>query len=330
MSMAPALGLALFFLAGSASAAEKTPAGTAWVSTHGYTGCVQLENSLIRVVLEPNCGGRVLEYSYKGTNALYNDPKQDGMVYGPGKKMSDPCGGRCDIGPEMTIPSHPDLWYGKWKAEITGPYSARMTSVKDKNTGVQLVRDFKLDPNSTHVKFTQTIRNVSGETKSYCHWSRTFGDGGGICLVPISPNSRFPRGFTIYKDGGLVIAPPDHQNYRIRDNFLIIDGEPPQSKFGLDSNAGWLAYITRGDLLLVKRFPTYPERAYSEFAALTISLWYYKDLQCELEPIGPKEVIKPGGSSSFTEDWWLFPYTYPTDKNVDLKAVTALVETKAK
>lgn len=330
ISLASALGLALLFLAGPATAAEKTPAGTAWVSTHVYTGCVQLENSLVRVVLEPNCGGRVLEFSYKGTNALFVDPKQDGMVLAPGKQIPDPGGGRCDIGPEMTVPAHPELWKGAWKAEITGPRSARMTSVVDKNLGVQLVRDFKLDPNSAHLKFTQTIKNISAKTQSYCHWSRTFGDGGGICLVPISPGSRFPRGFTIYKDGALIISPPDHENYRIRDNFLIIDGEPPQSKFGLDSNAGWLAYITRSNLLFVKRFPTYPERSYAEFAALTISIWYYKDLQCELEPIGPKEFIKPGGSSSFTEDWWLFPYTYPVDKKVDLKAVTELVETKAK
>jgi len=308
----------------------KTPRGTAWVDSHGYSGCVLLENDLVRVILEPNCGGRVLEYSYKGVNVLYNDPKQDGMVAAPGKQIPDPCGGRCDIGPEMTTPGHPELWKGKWRAEITGPYSARMTSVEDKNTGVQLIRDFRLDKNSTNLKFTQTIKNVSGETRKYCHWSRTFGDGGGICLVPISAGSRFPRGFTIYRDGGLVIRPEDHANYRVRDNFLIIDGEPPQSKFGLDSTVGWLAYITRSGLLFVKRFPTYPERAYAEFAALTISIWYYKDLQCELEPIGPTEFIKPGKSASFTEDWWLFPHPYPADKKVDLRALTAFVETNAK
>lgn len=330
LSIIAAFGLSLLLMAGLASAAGKTPAGTSWVSTHGYTGCVQLENSLIRVVLEPNCGGRVLEYSYKGANVLYNDPAQDGMVFGPDKKMADPCGGRCDIGPEMTIPGHPDLWYGKWTAEITGPYSARMTSVEDKSTGVQLVRDFTLDSKSTHLKFTQTIKNVSGVNKAYGHWSRTLADGGGICVVPLSPGSRFPRGFTIYKDGGLLISPPEHPNYRVRDNFLIIDGEPLEPKFGLDSTIGWLAYITRGNLLFVKRFSTYPERAYAEFAALTISLWYYKDKMCELEPIGPTEFLKPGKTASFTEDWWLLPYQYPADKNVDLKDLSATVEKKAK
>lgn len=314
----------------SSAAADKSFPGASRVESHGYAGCIQLENLVVRVILEPNCGGRVLEYSYKGTNALYVDSSQDGMVYTPGKQFPNPSGGRCDIGPEMTVPNHPDLWVGAWKAEIIGPRAARMTSVRDTATGVQLIREFRLDKNTSHLKFTQIIRNTSGETKSYCHWSRTFVEGGGVCLVPISPGSRFPRGFTIYRDGGLVIRPSNHENYRIRDDFLIIDGEPPQSKFGLDSAAGWLAYVTKSNLLFVKRFPVHPERAYAEFAALTISIWYFKDVMCELEPIGPKEIIKPGGNVSFTENWWLFPYDYPADKYVDLRALTDFVNAKVR
>ncbi|MFA6471160.1 MAG: hypothetical protein WCU00_03880 [Candidatus Latescibacterota bacterium] len=319
------LGLSVF-VSGQAFS-EKTPAGTSWVTSHGYSGCVQLDNGNVRVVLEPNCGGRVLEYSLKGKNVLYVDPKQDGMVYTPGKPFPDPCGGRCDFGPEVIVPRHPDLWLGKWTAEITGPYSARMTSVEDKNTGVQLIRDYTLDKNSSHLKFTQTIKNISKETKQYCHWSRTFGEGGGICLVPISPNSRFPKGFIIYGPGAaMTYVPENHPSYSVRDNFLIITGEPPQAKFGLDSMSGWLSYITRSNLLFVKKFPVYPDRPYMEMASLTISLYYYKDQECELEPIGPKETIKPGKTASFTEDWWLFSFPYPSDKQVDLKVLDEVVK----
>ncbi len=329
-TIAVAAGLLLALTVLPASAPGRTFEGASLIESYGYSDCVLLENDLVRVILEPNCGGRVIEYSYRGTNALYVDRSQDGMIYTPGENMPNPSGGRCDIGPEMTIPKRPDLWLGKWKAEITGPRTARMTSVECPNTGVQLVREFRLDKNSTRMVFTQTIRNVSRETKRYNHWSRTFATGGGICLVPISPGSRFPRGFTVYRDGALVIRPEDHENVRVRDNVLIIDGEPPQPKFGLDSNTGWLAYITRDNLLFVKRFKTFPERAYAEFAALTISIWYYKDQMCELEPIGPAETLKPGQSASFTEEWQLFPYTYPQDKRVDLKAVTELVEKQGK
>ena len=306
---------------------EKTPAGALWVTSHGYSGCVQLENENVRVILEPNMGGRVVEYAWKGINALHEDPSLDGYIYKPGNPSVEPSGGRCDIGPEEIIARHPALWLGTWKAEITGPRSARMTSVEDKNTGAQLIRDFRLDKNSSHLRFTQTIRNVSGETKRYFHWGRTFAAGDGICLIPLTPDSRFPKRYIMYGPGPIINYRPDeHPNVTVRDNFFIITGEPPEPQWGLDSYAGWLAYITKSSLLFVKKFPVYPDRPYGEIPAPTVVVWYCKDQMCELEPIGPREKILPGKSVSFTEDWWLFPCPYPPDKQADLKGLAEFVK----
>ena len=298
-------------LSGS-SFAQNTPEGTEWVESHGYTGCVKLSNGTISVILEPNCGGRVLEYTLNGVNAIYINPSHDGWTYTLGERAIDPCGGRCDIGPETLVPRRENLWVGRWTAEIIGPRAARLTSIEDEGTGVQLIREFRLDANSSHLKFTQIIKNISTKTRQYNHWSRTFGTGGGICLVPLSESSRFPQGYIIYGPGSIMtFRHQRHENIRVRDGFLEISGTPPQPKFGIDSYAGWLGYITRDDLLFVKRFPVYPDRVYGELAAYTISIWYNKDQMCELEPIGPRETIKSGESASFTEDWWLLPYDYP-------------------
>ncbi|MBT4482794.1 MAG: hypothetical protein HOC71_03850, partial [Candidatus Latescibacteria bacterium] len=145
--------------------AQKSYEGASWVDSHGYTNCVELSNGFMSVILDPNCGGRVLEYSLDGQNAIYTSPEHDGYTYTPGDKRIDPSGGRCDIGPEMLAPGRPDLWVGRWSAEIIGPRTARLTSVKDKSSGVQLVREFRLDRDSSHLKFTQTIINISDETK---------------------------------------------------------------------------------------------------------------------------------------------------------------------
>jgi hypothetical protein len=327
-------GLVVFslsILTAGTSSAEKTPDGTSWVTSHGYTGCIQLENADVRVVLEPNCGGRVLEYSRRGRNVIYVDPEHDGWTYRPGEPTIDPCGGRFDIGPEEIIAPHPALWLGKWTAEITGPRAARLTSVEDEATGVQLVREFRLDRKTSHLVCTQTIRNVSGETKHYFHWGRTFAEGNGICLIPLTPDSRFPQGYILYGPGPVInYRPAPHPNVSVRDNFFIITGEPPLPQYGFDTFAGWLAYLTRSGLLFVKRFPVYPDRAYGEIPAPTVVIWYNLDRMCELEPIAPRETIRPGKSVSFTEDWWIFPYDYPPDKNVDLKALTAFVNAKAR
>ncbi len=306
--------------------------GTGWVDFHGYTQCVRLENGQCRVVLGHHCGGRVLEYALKGANAMALQPDAAGKVYDPAANKGGAAdGGRCDIGPENAIPPHPDLWVGPWEAEITGPRAARLTSVRDKATGVQLVRDFVLDKASTHLRFTQTIRNVSDEARHWCHWSRTFAPGGGIVVIPLSRASRFPNHYVMYGPGDTILYRPSDPNIVTRDGCLLITGTPAQPKLGMDSAVGWLAYVMKNGLMFVKRFPVYPDRAYNEMAALTISVWYYKDELCELEPIGPRSNIAPGEAAPFTEDWWLLPHKYPQDPSaLDLPKLKEQVEGDAR
>ena len=294
----------------------------------GYSGCILLENADTRVVLDPNCGGRVLEYSWKGRNSIMLDPEQDGWTYGPDKKQIDPCGGRLDIGPEMTIPKHPALWLGTWTGDRAGPRKARLTSQHDEATGVQLIRDFELSEASSHLRVTQTIQNVSHETKSYCHWSRTLARPDGICVVPLTPPSRFPNGYIMYGPGPVMNYRPNDPHIRIQEELLVIDGLPKHPKLGIDTFAGWLAYLMREDLLFVKRFPTYPDRFYGEMAAITVSIYYHPRM-CELEPIGPMEHLGPGEVASYTEDWWLLEMDYP-DNTLDLAELQNLVDTRAR
>lgn len=301
--------------------------GTSTTTYFGYKNCIALENATTRAVLTAH-GGRILEYAHKGNNAIYLDPEQKGHIFNGKDVRFGPTGGRFDIGPETTIPAHPDLWLGPWTASITGPRSARLVSVEDEATGVQLIRDFVLDEHTSHLSVTQTIKNISDTEKHWAHWSRTFGTGGGIVLIPLTPESRFPDKYIMYGPGPVMNYKPEDPNIRIRDGFLEILKTPKQPKLGMDSMAGWFAYAEKNDLLWVKRYPTYPERAYKEMAGLTISIWYYQDQMTELEPIGPRENIAPGKSASFTEDWWLFPYEFPGDKEVDLKALKLLVETQ--
>lgn len=292
----------------------------------GYTDCIKLENGTTRIILDHHCGGRILEYSWKGKNVICLDSKQDRWVYKPGCKEIDPYGGRFDIGPEMVIPRHPGLWLGKWKGEIINSRIGRLRSVEDKVTGVQLIREFKLDERDSHLRCRQIIRNISNKTRQWCHWSRTLATGGGICIVPLNPDSRFPRGYITYGPGPVLnYEPQGHPNVKIRHGFLEIRGTPPQPKFGLDSDAGWLSYLMPDNLLFVKRFPVYPDKIYNEMAAITVSI-YYTDVLCELEPIGPGEKIKPRSSSSFTEDWWILSYQYPrSGEEIDLKALNKFV-----
>jgi hypothetical protein len=183
-------------------------------------------------------------------------------------------------------------------------------------TGIRLIRDFTLAPDSSRLVCEQRMINESDKPATCCHWSRTFAVGGGICLVPVTPGSRFPKGYLMYGPGPVMNFKPEDPNIRMRDGFLEILGTPQRPKLGMDSYAGWFCYLMRNDLMFVKRFPVYPERVYCEMAGLTISIWYNKNEMCELEPIGPRETLAPGASASYSEEWELLPYRFPQGADV--------------
>ena len=326
------LFLAAVFVNGKSPRAE--PAR--FVSYHGYAKAVEMSRGKVRAVLCPAVGGRVLEFSLDGKNSLQLDDQEGDRQ--PGKQPAVSAG-RFDFGPELTTPAHTKIWSGEWKAEIIGESAARLTSERDDATGVQLVREFELKQaklsakdgkagglNPTYLSCRQTITNVSDQVKEYCHWGRSFAQGGGICLIPLAGKSRFPSKYALYEGRGLINVSAKDDNIRERDGFLEILGPPKMPKLGFDSYAGWLAYVMPGDLLFVKKFATFPDRVYNEAAGLTISVWYPQGNRVELEPIGPRERLEPGQSASFTEEWHLAPFPFPKPgASIDLTRLKAVV-----
>jgi len=298
--------------------------GARVVEFFGYNDCIELTNDSTRVVLCPAAGGRVLVYAINGKNALYLPPRGKGFHWDPqNPKRGAMDAGRFDIGPEQLVPKRPALWMGPWKGEITAARTARLTSVKDEATGVQLVREFVLSPKSSRLKVSQTIVNVSDEPKEYCHWSRTFALGGGTVVIPTSARSRFPEHYVMYENGSTMNFRPSDPNITKANTHLAITAAPKFPKLGMDSQAGWFLYLMREDMMFAKTFKVSPDRHYNEVAGLTVSIWYPDQDRIptvELEPIGPAEKLQPGESATFTETWYLLPHKYPgQDSDIQLR-----------
>ena len=296
------------------------------ISIFGYNNCIELKNEVVRVVLDPNVGGRVLVYSINGKNILYVNHEMDGKIWEEGIQKFEVTAGRFDIGPEKTTPPRKSF-FNTWTGEITGKNSARMVSQTDTVLGVQLIRDFILTEGSSKLTCIQHIKNISNTVQTYAHWSRTFATGGGICLVPLNAQSRLPKGYAIYRPNDLLdFDPAEEKNIRICDGVLEMLGPPSDPKFVMDSNQGWLAYVSKDNMLFVKKFKADENRLYGDMLSNQVSIWCYKNEKCEIEPIGPIENIAPGHYASFTEDWWLMPFEYPENKSVDLQRVKAIVK----
>ena len=303
--------------------ADKPTRGVRLVTVLNYENCLELFNESTCVQLGWQVGGRVLQYTYKGKEALYLSPEEADWRETDHKTAS---AGRFDIGPEYLVPPRPTLWEQPWHYEILGPRAARLTSNPDPSTGVTLIRDFQLAETSSHLECRQTIYNHSKSPKAYCHWSRTFAHHGGIAIIPLTPTlSKLPDGYVMYKGRGLVDFRPSDPMIRRQGDYLILDGPAKQPKLGFDSMKGWFTYLMPNDLAFTKRYETFPERLYHDTAGLSISIWYPEASHipaCELEPIGPLERLAPGESASFSEHWELTEFPFPKDPSaIDAEAV---------
>ena len=306
------------------------PAGVKQVTVGNYEDCIELSNNDTTVVLCHQVGGRVIKYSWKGKEALYLSEKEKEWTPEQPLSKREVSAGRFDIGPEYMIDRGLILWAGEWKAEVLGDRRARLTSAEDPQSGVQLIREFTLDAESSHLACTQIIRNHSNETKRWCHWSRTFAKHGGVVAIPLTPElSRMPKQYVMVDRHGHIDPKPEDPNIRIRENFIEILAPPAFPKLGLDSYAGWFAYITPDNLAFVKSYQTYPDRNYNELAGYTISIWYPKTRipTCEIEPIGPAAKLAPNESAAFTEHWRLLEHPFPKEgAQLDLKALSLQVD----
>ncbi len=309
------LVLACLTLTGVLRSAE----GARVISFHGFYDCIELKNKTTRVVLCPAVGGRVLEFSIQGKNALCLNPEEVGKTNGTSA-------GRFDIGPERILPQHNVLFRGQYKGEIVGVRSAKLTSGRDASSGFQIVREFSLATDTAHLICKQTVINISKGKRQVCYWCRTFALGQGICVVPVSGFSRMPKRHVMYDDHLVINFAAENDNITERGGCIIVDGPPEKPKLGFDSMSGWMAYLMRNDLMFIKKWPTYPDRVYGEMASLTLSIWYPAERpMCELEPIGPREILKPGQRASFTEEWFLSPYKFPgSGPKVNLSTVKTI------
>lgn len=308
LSVLAALGVAFADTPIQPSAPAHPPFDATWPDR-----CIVLSNDTTRAVVDPTYGGRLVEYSLNGTNALYQVPGHPDWIYPEGNHDIGPAGGRFDVGPESLVPRHLKLWEGKWKVEAADPCKVVILNEDPEASGLRITREFRLDASTSKLTCIQSMTNITGVELRRSYWGRCFVPGGGVLVIPLAGHSRYPRKYiqdTDWPDFHVVTRPQDPAVTNV-DDCLVVHGEPTHSKLAVDSSAGWVGYLSKQNLLFVKRFPVYPTKRYPEIASTTLAFWFHNGQICEIEPIGPEETLAPGQSASFQEEWWLVPYECP-------------------
>lgn len=314
---------ALALLAGSLAVQAQAPApvipqapqvapGVREIMYRGWKGSYVIEapDADVKVVITPEVGGRIMEFSYDGKNIMWQNLEALGRTLETHPKGFSSGGHQADIGPELrnpVIPQRQSLFIGKYKGSAPRDMTVRVESEPHEKTGVQLSREVVLDPLSGELGVLQQIKNISTNDVSYCVWDRTLCQGGGFALLPLpKAKSRFPAKWAIRReaDGKYFYdgVNPQHENVKIYKNLLVAYCKGEQAKIGTDSDAGWIAYV-KGNLLFIKYFPYSAKGHYSD-GGNSIEVYWNKEF-AEIEPLSPEATIKPGATYSFPEKWVL-------------------------
>ena len=250
-------------------------------------------------------------YERKGINVIFEDSRQDGLILKDFlEQRFDPDGGRFDYGQEEhTKDLHAITYMGRWTAEIQSEFVLKITSPPDPELGIVSTRVFKLDPGSSRLSITQSMRNISTKTTNYFFWGRTLVKPEGKLFMPVNPKSLYPDkwGRYIWGDPEIFISDPEDPAVEITDNiFSLIPSKAQNEKYGTDSHDGWMAYGYKS-LLFIKKYNYFPDSEYTEKYGLT-NIFYTNKLFAEMEPVSPAASLKPGEEYSYEENWFLLEY----------------------
>ena len=236
-------------------------------------------------------GGRIVSYRYDGRELLTQSTENENF----GSTLwTAP---QSDWGwPPYDVLDNQDyvvVEYGKGLKLISKP---------DPKSGFQFEKSWEVNKNqSIHIKYV--IRNISTSTKSVGAWS--------VTRVPCD-------GFVFFPDGGKGKVPDSNLMLDIQNegiNWILLNKTQikEQQKLFSTASEGWLAYAING-VLFIKQFPdTNPENYSPQQGEVEI---YVKENKSyiELENQGNYQLLQPGESLSYVENWYLL--SIPKEINI--------------
>lgn len=276
------------------------------ISYRGWKNCYQISNAISKVIIVPESGGRVLAFTYKDKNIIYQDSSQNGKSFENWKKnYFDPDGGRLDYGPEnITNQLHNLTWMGAWRIKSIGKYSVTIYSENDSLLGLSSERTFFLHKRLAKLRTLQTATNISNQGLTRHFWSRTFVKPGGEVVIRLNPNSRFKQGWArfVFDPDGIKEDDNDPRIY-INGSYLLFKSEGTTYKFGADVKRGVINYYYDG-LKFQKKYKVGDLDKYVGSENMN-TIFYNSPKFLEIEPVSETIHLKPGQKMCFKESWKL-------------------------
>lgn len=226
----------------------------------------QVSNSLVKLIIVPQLGGRLMQVYFDGHAYLFVNAKYKGKYVAPAEAAKDHRwinygGDKIWPMPEGSPDEH--HWPGpisdalddgnyEFKVLSESPLCrVRLDGPPDPKTGLQYSREIMLGSDSPEIRFHAMMRNIADHAIEWSMQSVTQYDTSDPqvaesynqqfwAFAPVNPNSAYLESY--YVRAGLA----DDPSFRIERGLFCLHWLPIENEVWLDSAAGWVAVIDAG------------------------------------------------------------------------------------
>jgi hypothetical protein len=296
------------------------------VSYHGWVDSYRLTAGNHSLVVVPEIGGRIMEYSVGGHNVIWENEDEYGRTYPISKDWHNYGGYKTWVAPQESWgwPPDPLIDFGKANVEVLqnpqGLPVLRVTGAPGSDSGLLFIKEISMDENG-EVRLKQIMQNIGGKTITNSIWDLTQTRTPCFVAYPLKAHSRFQDGVNY-----LMSESKNSSQFNVKDGLCIISYQGDVGKVASDSDGPWMAWFS-GDLAYVKLFD--PMRKGSDYPEGGCSVEVFtseaKVGYLGMELLGPLVTLKPGAKTEFSETWRIIKLSQPVrDENWIPKTVKGL------
>jgi hypothetical protein len=282
---------------------------------HGWDDTWLLRGDRVEARVVADVGPRVLELRCRGGENLFYLRERD--LGGRGEPTWRMRGGwRLWTAPERHATTYA-LDNAPCDVALAGPATLVVTGPPQPEASVRKTVRFTIDAAEPRIVVESRIANIGKRPVAFAPWTLAALRPGGRAVVPldVGPPEAFDAIRRVILWSYTRIADP---RYRFGNALVAVEhatvanGPTPntiaagrtsdESKIGVDTAAGWAAYLI-GSTLLVTRAVVEPGHRADGGATVEV---YSSRAFIELEHLGPLREVRPGDAAVLREDWWLF------------------------
>lgn len=279
----------------------------------GWPNSVILQRGDTRLVVVPGIGGRIMEFSLKEKNPIWQNPSEFGKVYPIANVWHNYGGYKTWNAPQAVWgwPPDPFLDFGRTNVEIIED-GLRVYGAPSLKTGIMFIKEITI-PERGKARIVEKMRNISGREVRWSIWDVTQVCTPCFVVFPAEKNSKFPEGLYFFDEQSRKSS-----QWKIRNGLVIVEYKGETGKIGLDSSSNWMLYL-KDNLAYVKRFPTVKFANYPDEGCSVEVYTNSKELPyLEMEILSPLVNLKPGEEYSTWEEWYLWLLSRPVKVEGDI------------